>query len=40
MSASILDHMVHHDKKFATEYSSAENCLEMQVWQLLMFNLP
>ena len=30
-SASILDHMIHQDKKFAAEYSSAENCLEMQV---------
>lgn len=37
MSASILDHMVHHDKKFATEYSSAENCLEMQSLMVATF---
>ena len=31
LSASILDHVIHHDKKFPAEFITAENCIEMQV---------
>ena len=31
LSASVLDVMIHHDKKYPAEYSTAENCMEMQV---------
>lgn len=37
MSASVLDHMIHHDKKFSSEFSTAENCVEMQSLQLMTF---
>ena len=33
MSASVLDQMIHLDKKYPTEYTSVENCIEMQVGQ-------
>ena len=31
LSASVLDYLVHHDKKYPPEYSTAENFVEMQV---------
>ncbi|XP_029636226.1 protein SMG9 isoform X1 [Octopus sinensis] len=37
LSASVLDMMIHHDKKYPAEYSTAENCMEMQSLQLAAF---
>ncbi|GAB1599005.1 protein SMG9-like [Argonauta hians] len=37
LSASVLDMMIHHDKKYPAEYSTAENCMEMQSLQLASF---
>ncbi|XP_013388010.1 protein SMG9 [Lingula anatina] len=37
LSASILDHMVHTEKKYPSEYSTTENCIEMQSLQLMTF---
>lgn len=37
LSASVLDVMIHHDKKYPAEYSTAENCMEMQSLQLAAF---
>ncbi len=31
LSSSVLDYLVHHDKKYPAEYATAENCVEMQV---------
>ena len=31
LSSAILDHMIHNDKKYSAEYSSVENCVEIQV---------
>ena len=37
MSASVLDYLIHHDKKYPAEFSTAENCIEMQSLQLATF---
>ncbi|XP_050406427.1 nonsense-mediated mRNA decay factor SMG9 [Patella vulgata] len=37
MSASLLDNLIRHDKKYPTEYSSAEYCIEMQSLQIATF---
>ncbi|ESO94857.1 hypothetical protein LOTGIDRAFT_117877, partial [Lottia gigantea] len=37
MSASLLDYMIRNDKKYPTEYSSAEYCIEMQSLQIATF---
>ena len=31
MSASVLDYMIHNEKKYMTDYNAAENYIEMQV---------
>ena len=31
MSASVMDDMIHNDKKYPSDYTSVENCIEMQV---------
>ena len=31
LSSAVLDHIIHNDKKYSTEYSSVENCVEIQV---------
>ena len=31
LSSAGLDHMIHNDKKYSAEYSSVENCVEIQV---------
>ncbi|XP_064624984.1 nonsense-mediated mRNA decay factor SMG9-like [Lineus longissimus] len=37
LSASVLDYMIHHDKKYPAEYTAAENCHEMQSLQMAAF---
>ncbi|KAL3858099.1 hypothetical protein ACJMK2_012710 [Sinanodonta woodiana] len=37
LSASVMEHLIRHDKKFSTEYTFAENCVEMQSLQLAAF---
>ncbi|XP_067666070.1 nonsense-mediated mRNA decay factor SMG9-like [Haliotis asinina] len=37
LSASILDQMIHQDKKYPSEYTSVENCIEMQSLQMAAF---
>ncbi|KAK2182826.1 hypothetical protein NP493_334g00018 [Ridgeia piscesae] len=37
LSSAILDHMIHNDKKYSAEYSSVENCVEIQSLQLASF---
>ncbi|KAL5017069.1 hypothetical protein ScPMuIL_006658 [Solemya velum] len=37
MSPSVLDYLIRHDKKYPAEYSTAENCIEMQSLQLVAF---
>ncbi|KAK2151923.1 hypothetical protein LSH36_345g00009 [Paralvinella palmiformis] len=39
LSASVLHHFIQHDKKYPTEFSSAENCVEIQSLQLAAFIL-
>ncbi|XP_041373316.1 protein SMG9-like isoform X2 [Gigantopelta aegis] len=37
MSASVMDDMIHNEKKYPTDYTSVENCIEMQSLQLATF---
>ncbi|KAI0227401.1 Protein SMG9 [Lamellibrachia satsuma] len=37
LSSAGLDHMIHNDKKYSAEYSSVENCVEIQSLQLTSF---
>ncbi|XP_033747207.1 protein SMG9-like [Pecten maximus] len=37
MSASVLDRLIRHDKKIGSEYSTAENCIEIQSLQQAAF---
>ncbi|XP_060064570.1 nonsense-mediated mRNA decay factor SMG9-like [Ylistrum balloti] len=37
MSSSVLDRMIRHDKKIGSEYSTAENCIEIQSLQQAAF---
>ncbi|KAK3595770.1 hypothetical protein CHS0354_025404 [Potamilus streckersoni] len=37
LSASVMEHLIRNDKKFSTEYTFAENCVEIQSLQLAAF---
>ncbi|XP_064599378.1 nonsense-mediated mRNA decay factor SMG9-like [Liolophura sinensis] len=37
LSASVMDHLIHHEKKYPTEFTSVENCVHMQSLQLAAF---
>ena len=34
LSAALLDHLIHHDRNIPPEYTSPENCNEIQVTAL------
>lgn len=39
LSASVLDHVIQHDKKYPAEFITAENCVEMQVCYVAMVTI-
>jgi len=39
LSASVIDHMIHHDKKYPSEFTCVENCIEIQSLQIASFLL-